>query len=168
MNRLTVAVLLLAFALVFTPASTRAQDYQQLTPFLIDLEGWNAEPAEGMNMDMGAYKMINAVRSYTRDSRELEAMIMIGNQAMPQGPMETMHTESDDATMNMRDMDGFKVYTVHEKKENSGNVTVFLVQKETQGAMFAISYQGISESEAMDLARQFNWNDMKLSIEKMF
>ncbi|MDD4464760.1 MAG: hypothetical protein PHR86_11025, partial [Desulfobacterales bacterium] len=78
MNRLTVAVLLLAFALVFAPASTRAQDYQQLTPFLIDLEGWNAEPAEGMNMDMGAYKMINAVRSYTRDSRELEAMIMIG------------------------------------------------------------------------------------------
>ena len=168
MNRFKGAILLLAFALTVAPVFASAQDYHQLIPLLIDLKGWNAEPAEGMNMDMGSYKMINVVRSYSRNSGELEAMIMIGNQAMPQGPMETMHAESDDSVMNMRQIDGFNVYTVHDKKENSGNVTVFLTRKETQGAMFAISYQGISESEAMDLAKQFNWNKMKLAEGKMF
>lgn len=168
MNRLTVAVLLLAFVLAVAPVSARAQDYHELTPLLIDLQDWSADPAEGMNMDMGAYKMINVVRSYARDSKELEAIIVIGNQIMPQGPMETMHAESDDSVMNMRQIDGFKVYTVHDKQDNSGNVSVFLVQKEPQSAMFAISYQGISESEAMDLARQFNWNEMKLTAATMF
>jgi hypothetical protein len=168
MNRLTIVVLSLVCALVAAPAPVRAQDYQQLTPLLTDLNGWNAEPAEGVNMETGAFKMINAVRSYTQDSKELEAMIMIGNQAMPQGPMDAMHAESGDSVMNIREMNGFKVHTVHDKKENSGNVTVFLVQKETQGAIFAVSYQGIPESEAMDLARQFNWKAMKAGVEKMF
>jgi len=168
MNRLIITVLSLAFALIVAPVFASAQDYRQLSPLLTDLKGWSADPAEGMNMDMGAYKMINVVRSYARDSKELEAIIVIGNQVMPQGPMETMHAESDDSVMNMRQIDGFKVYTIHDKQDNSGNVTVFLVQKEPQSAMFAISYQGISESEAMDLARQFNWNDMKLTAEKMF
>ncbi len=168
MNRFKSAVLLLAFALTVAPVFVSAQDYHQLIPLLIDLKGWNAEPAEGMNMDMGAYKMINVVRSYSRNSGELEAMIMIGNQAMPQGPMETMHAESDDSVMNMRQIDGFKVYSVHDKQENSGNVTVFLTQKETQGAIFTISYQENSESEAVDLAKRFNWKDMKLAVEKMF
>lgn len=168
MNRFMVAVLSLAFVLAVAPVSAGAQDYRQLTPLLIDLKGWSADPAEGVNMDMGAYKMINIVRSYARDSKELEAIIMIGNQVMPQGPMETMHAESDDSVMNMRQIDGFKVYTLHDKQDNSGNVTVFLARTEPRSALFAISYQGISESEAMDLARQFNWNDMKLAAEKMF
>jgi hypothetical protein len=50
-----------------------------LSPLLVDLKGWQAEPAQGMDMDMGGTKIIQTVRQYTRNAQEADAMIMIGN-----------------------------------------------------------------------------------------
>lgn len=61
-----------------------AGQYESLSPFLIDLKGWQAKPAKGMDMDMGGTKIIQAMRQYTRDGKEADAMVMIGNAMMTQ------------------------------------------------------------------------------------
>ena len=67
---------------------THAQPHEALKPLLIDLEGWDADEAEGMNLDMGSMKMLNAVREYEKGTEKLTAIVIIGNQKMEQGQMQ--------------------------------------------------------------------------------
>ena len=85
--------LTLGLILTFLAATGVAADHTLLTPLLVDLNGWAAEPASGMTMDMGSSKMINAAREYRQGDREINAMVMLGNQAMTQGSLQAMKAE---------------------------------------------------------------------------
>ncbi len=160
---LTIVAILTSFA-----ATGVAADHTLVTPLLVDLKGWNAEPAGGMTMDMGSSKMINAVREYRQGDKELKAMMILGNQAMTQGSMQAMKTESAEGKMSISTIDGFKVQIFYDKKENSGGVMVLLGQKQQQGAMFTLLYKGLSEEEGLEAAKKFNWKEMKNSADKLF
>jgi hypothetical protein len=72
-------------ALFLAAASAAAGQYESLTPLLVDLNGWAGEAPEGMDMDMGNMKMVQAMREYGRDNQSLNAMIMVGHSA-PRAP----------------------------------------------------------------------------------
>ena len=153
--------------IVACAVTAHAGDHQSLTPLLIDLDGWAAEEPEGMNMDMGAMKMTNATRTYTKGDNTLTAMVMIGSHAMTQGQMQEMNAETSEARVSISEIDGFRVHTGYDKNENAGSVIVFLSQGQTESALFIVSYQGLSDKEAVNLAKQFDWKKMKAKVEEL-
>ena len=75
-------VLATALALCFITAGVHAQSHDILYPCLVDLPGWKGEAPDGMKLDMGGMKMINAHRQYTQGDKEINAIIIIGNPQM--------------------------------------------------------------------------------------
>ena len=159
-------ILLLGLALTVT---AYAGNQDLLTSLLIDLKGWNADKAEGMSMDMGAMKMINASRNYTKEASKIDAIVLVGSQAMAQAQAsaQDMKLETADSRVEMKEIDGFRTQVVYDKKENTTAVVVFLAMSQTSGAMFSFSCKGIPEKEAMKLAKQFDWKKMKKVAEKL-
>jgi len=158
---------ILAFFLIFV-TTVCAAETNSLKHLLIDLNNWDAEKPEDMSMDMGEMKMTSATRNYTKDKQEITTMIMIGTNAMTQGQMQQMNVESEEAKVSVATIDGFQTHISYDKKENSGALIVFLSNSETQGAMFMFSFKGMSEKDALSLAKKFNWEKMKASVEKLF
>jgi len=76
--------------------------------------------------------MINAGRDYRQGGKQLNAMVMLGNQAMTQGNMQAMQTETAEGEMSMTTIDGFKVMSQYSKTEKSGAVIVYLLRKQGQ------------------------------------
>jgi hypothetical protein len=161
-SSLLIAVMISAAAIAY------ADNHEALTPLLIDQPEWDAQEAKGMSMDMGAMKMITASRSYTQGDKKIDAMVIIGNQAMAQGKMQQMKAESSNARVNITTIDGFPVQTVYEKNKQSSSVVVFLSKNQTKGAMFMLSCKGLSENEATGMAKKFSWKKMKAAVEKLF
>ncbi|MBW2738684.1 MAG: hypothetical protein JRE64_07495 [Deltaproteobacteria bacterium] len=127
-----------------------------------------------MNMNMSGMVMINSTRTYSKGNKELTAVIMKGNQAFGMGGMQGsgmqgsgMHMETPEVNMNVKTINGFQVQTVYDKKENSGSVTVFLTHEQTGGAFFNLLYAGISEKEAIGLAKKFDWKKIKSKIQSL-
>jgi hypothetical protein len=160
---LLMGVICLAFAV-----SGLAAEYEQLTALLHDLKGWKADPAQGMAMDMGPTKMINATRQYQKGAAEITALLMKGNQAMAQGSMQAMKAENGSGKVRLSTIDGFKVQSFYDKAENSGAVVVLLSQHENQGAIFTLGYEGLSEKQGLEMARKFDWKKMKIAVDKLF
>ena len=162
-------ILLLTFAVLFVAAAVEAESYQTLYPCLIDLPDWTGGEPTGMNMSMSGMVMVNATRAYSKGNKELTAMIMKGNQAFGIGGMQGsgMHMETPEVKMKIKTINGFQVQTVYDKKDNSGAVTVFLTHEQTGGAFFTLSYAGISESEAIGLAKKFDWKKIKSKAKSL-
>ncbi len=167
-------ILLVIFAILVVTAAVQAESYQTLYPCLIDLSGWTGSEPTGMNMNMSGMVMINSTRTYSKGNKELTAVIMKGNQAFGMGGMQGsgmqgsgMHMETPEVNMNVKTINGFQVQTVYDKKENSGSVTVFLTHEQTGGAFFNLLYAGISEKEAIGLAKKFDWKKIKSKIQSL-
>lgn len=156
---------LFVFALLFT-INAQAGSYESLTPLLKDLKGWEAEKAQGMNMDMGGMKMINATRNYKKGEKEINAVIMIGSQAMTQGKMQNMKYEDANTKMDLKEIEGFQAQLIYDKQKKTLTVVVFLAQNQTSGAMFTFSGKGFSEDKALELAKKFDWKKMKKAVLK--
>ncbi len=162
-------ILLVSFVILFMAAVVQAESYQTLYPCLINLSGWTGGEPTGMNMNMSGMVMVNATRAYSKGNKELTVMIMKGSQAFGMGGMQSqgMHMDTPEANMNIQTINGFQVQTVYDKEENSGAVTVFLTHEEAGGAFFILSYAGISESEAIGLAKKFDWERIKNKVESV-
>ena len=157
------------FAIVFIllwAVSVQAESYEALYPCLTDLPGWEAKEPEGMKMEMPGMKMINATRSYTRGNREITAVIIIGNQAMsnPMGA-EGMKMETPETKVTIERINGFLVQNVYDKKENEGTIIVYLNRQGTGPAIFSFSFKELSENEALNLAKAFDWEMMRDKVK---
>ena len=156
---------LLSLALMVTVAYAEPQD--TLTPLLIDLEGWQAEKAEGMSMSMGQMNMINAVRPYEKGKAQLNAMLMLGGGVMAQGQMQEMQAESASGKMEIVTIDGFKVQKIYNKQEQAGAVIVQLTSQGDQNGMFMLSFEGLAMEDGLQLARKFDWKQMQKQIRQL-
>ncbi|MBW1644913.1 MAG: hypothetical protein JRJ56_01115 [Deltaproteobacteria bacterium] len=163
LRTLLTAGLLLAAAVV--PAG--AQGHTSLTPLLIKLDGWQAEEPEGMTMNTGGINMVTATRKYVQGQKELDAMLMVGNQPMAMGQQEQMSVDTAHGRMRIRQINGFQVHTTLDKRDNSGGVMVVLGKKEGSGAMFILTFKGISDEEALKIAKKFDWQAMRKQTAKL-
>jgi hypothetical protein len=167
-------IVLVSFAILLVAAAVQAESYQTLYPCLIDLSGWTGSEPTGINMNMSGMVMINSTRTYSKGNKELTANIMKGNQVFGMGGIQGtgmqgsgMHMESPEVNMTIKTINGFQVQTFYDKEENSGAVTVFLTHEQAGGAFFTLSYAGISESEAIELAKKFDWEKIKSKIQSL-
>ncbi len=157
-------VLATLIALSFFAAGVHAQSHDILYPCLIDLPGWKGEAPDGMKLDMGGMKMINAHRQYTQGDKEINAIIIIGNPQMagvapPQQGIGKM--ETDKLKISTETIKGFQVSIVYDKIEKSGGITVILLSGQDAGVFFTMSYEGMTDSDAVTFAQRFDWNLMK-------
>jgi hypothetical protein len=155
-------ILLAAFSL---PAY--AQNHTALTPLLVNLDGWQAEKADGMSMSTGGMSMITANRSYRKGGQELEATIMVGSQAMAMGQMQQMQLETDEVRIKTTTIDGFQTNLNYDKQENSGGIMVILGSSQNKSAMFILNFEGMDENQALKLAKKFDWQAMKKAAGKL-
>lgn len=158
------AVFLIMTAVLVLSGAVKAEVYTTLTPHLVDLRGWEAEKAEGMDVNMPGMGMISATRMYTQGDKELAAMIMIGNEMMIAGHAG-IEMNTAEFSMSTKKINGFDVISRYDKIDKAGAITVFLEKGQTAGSFFVLSFSNIDENEALELAKQFDWTKMKKAVE---
>ena len=152
----------LRLALMALPATTwlasraarAAQPFERFFPFLIDLPGWTGNKADGMA----------ATRKYTREDARLEVGIMSGATAKAGLAMlkSGMKLETSEGHVITETVDGIKLARTYTVKDKSGAIFVGL----TDSALFNFAYTGITEEEALGLAKRFDWKAMQAGLPK--
>ncbi len=158
---------MVVLALALPAAVSFASDYDGFLPLLIDLSGWNAEPADGADASAAGMKAVTANRTYENGDRKIEANLLVGTQAgaawMPDYK-EGYKMETPEGIMEVKKINGFMVSYIYEKESKSGGIVVLLQDdpsKPDMGAVFAINFEGITLDEALKTAQRFSWQKMK-------
>ncbi len=129
---------------------------------LVDISGWEAEPAVDMDMNMNGVKMLNATRSYEKGDSTIDAAIMVTSQQMGMASFQGMNMSSGGIKIESSEMDGLKIMHTHDSNENEGNIMVLLGETETNSAIFSLGYSGISGEESIAILKHY---DLKLIQE---
>ena len=158
------AVLTFLFTLSLN-TSLSADD--SLKPDLIDIPGWQGEPAQAMTMEMNGINMITATRSYEKADNSFDAAILITTQQMGMMSFQQMSMSEGGISINSTQMDGFKVVHSHDANENSGNFMVLLGETTSNSALFSMSYEGLSDKESLAIAKIYDWKAMQAAAEKL-
>jgi hypothetical protein len=166
MKRVIIAATTIVVIFTCFPVSAQMPKYTELTTLLIDLKGWTAQDATGMNMSGPMGEMVNAVREYEKDRLSISAQLMAGGAAQGTwAPFESGYTmETPEIFIKTMEVSGYRVGINHEKKENSGAIVVLLDTKINPG-IFVLTYKGMTDNEALDLAKKFSWDSMKKAIK---
>ncbi len=132
-----------------------------LKSLLPDLSGWSAEPAAETKMNTNGMVVYNAERTYTKNGKQLTATLMLSDLPVMEGLQPSFESEAGEIKGASEELDGFKTYLGHDENDNSGGITVMLLEKGSDNAMFALSYKGLSSKAALALARKFDWKRMR-------
>lgn len=127
------AALLVALCLILVPVVAGATDYKDWLPLLprtLDGMAPSGEP-DGMNMEMGGQKWSSLTQDYvSRDGkRSVELSIWAGKGApmvQTYEGMPNMNMETTDEIMKTVTVSGYKGMMSLEKKDKTGNLTIFL------------------------------------------
>jgi hypothetical protein len=156
-----VSALVLIFVSVFCFfANAEAEVYTTLIPTLINLSGWKAQEAEGIDLVMPGMNMITASRIYEQKDKTVTAMVMIGSQMMI-GSQTGIAMDSSSMKMNTQKINGFEVTTQLDKTTSTGSIIVFLDKNPELGAYFILSFEGCDDKEALEIAKKFDWKKMQ-------
>lgn len=145
----------LSFAAWFARPASADQAFRRFIPLLVDLDGWQGKKADGMTMDMPNASMTTATRDYRRGAAQVHASVIVG--AAATGALAAsragMNIQTSDGHVITTNMNGLSVTKTFSIKEKSGAIIVALADN----ALFSLSYNGISEDEALPLAQKFDW-----------
>ena len=164
----------IALCMSIAALSVFAQSYQSLTSLLIDLSGWSAESAEGMDMDMSGMKSVTAARDYEQGNKSISAAIIAGFQM--QGMWNPVYQEgfrmdTTQGTIAFENVKGFGVVHTFDKESREGLIVV-LIREPTPdgsgGAVFAFEFEGLTMDEALKLSQKFDWASMKSAVSKLW
>ncbi len=164
-----IAVLVFSALMPLMHGGARAESYEELYECLIDLKDWEMGDPEGMKLEQPGFKMIHAMREYSRESKEVSAMIMMGTQVASSLPSSEgmMNMETSEGKFEFKEVDSFKVYIVFDKKKNSGVITVLLTPKVTVDAVFSLSYENMTSEEALELSKKFDWKKIRKRVDAL-
>jgi hypothetical protein len=161
------AVVILSAVFAF-PCISSAQDqkYETLMKLLIDLKGWEAQPANGMEVGDKAGTIIIVMRDYHSGSKLMHTQIAVGKTSkkawaqFEQG--ETIDTP--DLFSTIMTTPEYKVGISYEKKSDMGSIVVPLNVK-AGNAIFSLAFVGMPYEDALGIAKGFSWKDMEQVIE---
>jgi hypothetical protein len=158
--------------LLLLPAlGASAAGLEGLLPLMVDQPGWEAEKADGADMSASGVHAVTVFRTYQDGDRRFEVSILVGTQAsaswMPDYK-EGWRMQTPEGVMEVRRIKGFLVWDSFVSEEASGGIIVLLQETQAEnGAILAISYEGVGRDEAMTLAQRFNWARMKTEVGKL-
>ncbi len=165
---LPAAVLTLVLALPALQAG--AASYDSLLPLLVDLPGWEAEPADGGDATSGGVRAVMVYRTYESGDRKFEVNLAYGMQASAVWApdyQEGYRMETPEGLLEVKKIGGFLVHYLFETATQSGGIVVLLQdapQGENTGAVLAISFEGLPLEEALKTAQRFSWAKMKEKV----
>jgi hypothetical protein len=163
-------ILLALCVLVLAPFSLYAASFDGLLPLMVDLPGWEADTADGADVNASGVRAVTVYRSYSNGDRTFEANILIGMQAaaawMPDY-REGFKTETPEGVMEVKKINGFLVFYAFEQEGGSGGIVVLLQEARSKAdlqAVFSVSFEGLSREEGLKAAQSFNWQKMKEQV----
>jgi hypothetical protein len=174
MNRpVALFLTVLGLALAYPALQVHAAGYDALLPLLVDLPGWEAEPADGADASAQGVRAVTAYRTYESGDRSFEVNLLIGTQAMMTWMpdyREGFKVETPEGLMEVKRIAGFLVFYTFEQEDASGGILVLLQDpgsKPEMGAVLAISFESLALDEALKTAQRFPWARMKEQIGKL-
>jgi hypothetical protein len=146
-----------------SPSSAQAPGFQRFVPLLIDLDGWKGEKADGMSMQMGGTSMDAATRKYERGEASIDVQVMVGPAAQAAlAPTQAgIKIETPNERMSTSSIDGFVVLRTYQINDKSGGVIVAL----SNNAAFSLTFNGITDEDALALAKKFNWKAIQAAAK---
>jgi hypothetical protein len=166
-NRRTVACII-ALLMVIGPLAPIAayadQAWQRFLPLFTDLDGWQGKKPDGMSMQMSAASMTSAQREYTRGPARLHVAVIVGTAAAAAlAPLQSgMTYETSEGHMITATLGGYKIMRTYNIAQKSGAILVAL----DPNAALTVSYNGITEDEALGLAQKFDWKAFQAAAEQ--
>jgi hypothetical protein len=166
-NRRNVACIIALLMAIgpLAPIAARAdQAWQRFLPLLVDLDGWQGKKPDGMSMQMSAASMTSAEREYTRGPARLHVAVIVGTAAAAAlVPLQAgMTYETSEGHMITATLDGYKILKTYNIAQKSGALLVGL----DPSAALTVSYNGITEDEALVLAKKFDWKAFQAAAEQ--
>jgi hypothetical protein len=151
-------------ALLLRATATRAEQmFRRFLPLLIDLDGWEGKKPDGMTMEMPNASMTTATREYQRGSARLHASVIVGPAAT--GALATtragMNIETTDGHVITSTINGLSVTKTFNIRQKTGAIMVAL----GPNALFSVSYEGLTEDEALPLAEKFDWKALAATAQ---
>jgi hypothetical protein len=159
------ALALLSAGVVLRSAAARAdQAFRRFLPLFIDIDGWKGGKPDGMTMEMADNSMTTAKRDYTRGPAQLHASVVTGPAAAGALAMTKtgMNIETSEGHMVSTTINGFAATKSYNTAQKSGAVMVAL----GPAAMLSVSYNGMTEDEAMPLAQKFDWKAFQAASQQ--
>ena len=144
-----------------------AQDYKPLAALLTDLPGWQAEPADGSALAAQGMRIVQAERVYRQKGKRTSVQLMLGPRGMAGNADIVMDFETEDLRTKASKVDGFDVMTTYTKPAKEGVVTVGLVRQPKNDGVLLMEFSGLSDEEALALAKKFDWSAMRKAIERL-
>lgn len=163
-RRTCCALVALSILWPFETSSVRAeQAFQRFLPLFVELDGWQGKKPDGMSMEMPNSSMTSATRDYQRGSAQLHAGVVVGPAAAGAlAPIQTgMNVQTPEGHMITTTLRGLPVVKTFNTQQKSGAIMVAL----GKDALFSLSYNGISEDEALALADKFDWKAIQAAAQ---
>lgn len=137
-----------------------AEGYDDLANTLTDLSGWSAEEAEGAVLKTSHISMLQAVREYQNGDKRVTAEFLVTNLGETMATMQDMQMENSGMQYKSEEIGGFRVFSIYNKTDNLGSIIIGLGSK-GKSATLRLYFKSMTDAEAMDIAREFNWGNMK-------
>jgi len=161
-------ILALLFAVISIPCVSSAQDerYEEMMKLLVELKGWECEPANGMEVGDKNGIIIIVMRDYHNGSKLMHIQIAVGKTSKKAWSQfeEGKTIDTPDYYSAILTTPEYKIGIAHDKKSNMGSIVVPLNVKDGN-AVFSLAFVGLSPEEALGMARRFSWMDMEKVID---
>lgn len=155
----------LVAAWLLQPAVAYAdQAFARFLPLLVDLDGWQGGKPDGMSMETTGSSMTTAKRDYTRGSSQLQVTVLMGPAAAGAlAPTRAaMNIQTSEGHMITTTLNGFPVTKTYNTAQKSGALLIAL----GSSALMTVSYNGLSEDDALGFAQKFDWKAIQAATQK--
>ena len=148
-----------------TQAPVEPVNWRELTPFLIDFPGWEAEgEAEGQSITMGTFSMSQAERTYSSGEKTFTINLIDGGYA----PMAyagikmamSMEIDTSDEYIKKLTVAGYPGVEQYDRTDKSANVFILISER------FILQIEGENFDDTSDLVSVAEKIDLK-GIEKL-
>lgn len=165
MKKISVLVVFLAvMTLLGGAGQVWAEPHDRLLPLLVNLEGWQAQPARGMSMISAQMKMISANRVYLQADKNLNVTVMVNSGPVLDSDLQEFTSDNDSVRIKTRQVDGFWVKSTHSKKNGSGQLIVYLDYNQEASGVLIANYTKITDDEALQAISLLDWAKIKKSV----
>lgn len=167
MKRFDVLVLVMSVMVFFFSGNSHAEPHDRLTPLLVDLAGWQAQPAQGMSMVSEQMKMISAHRAYANGEKKIIVNLMVNSGPLQESDLQEANSEDDVNRGRTRLLHGFWVKNTYSKKKNSGQLIVYLAYNQEANALIVANYTKMGDEQALVTLEKLNWAEIKGVVTSM-
>jgi hypothetical protein len=124
---------------------------------LVDLADWKANKPDGLTIQI--IDSFIAWRDYQRGDARLHVSLSAAQSKLT-APAPAITFQAGDERTSISMMDGLQVVRVFNVKTKWGGVQVDIAAN----AFFSLTFNGITEDEALTLARQFDWKALQAAV----